>query len=269
MKTAEAVIWGAGLAGAGVAGFYVWKNYFAAQMELPPDVSGPQGSNGGAVDVAATGITAVRVQNLERANGVREELQAFLRWWQANGPFPLLVAPDGGVRTNAAKQAQFFAQGYSKAKTLAQTPHGHSSALDLWPVGFDPAVKLEKQPVIKKRFEEMGRIAKSFGFTWGGDWGWDYPHIEVRGWKTYPMPGSSAVSGLAGLGAETPATLVSAGAVGGTSVLVLAGIGAGLWFLTRDGGSSSSGDAETECREAAERWVPKCVIQKGKRKSQS
>lgn len=58
------------------------------------------------------------------------------------------------------------------------------------------------------------------------------------------------------------ATLVSAGAAGGTTALVLIGVGAALWFLTRD--EKPVSNPEAECREAAERWVPKCVIEKKK-----
>jgi hypothetical protein len=204
MKLAGPLIWGAGIAGAGIASYFVWKNYFAAQMELPAGVAGPQGEQGGAIQL---------VQNRERARDVRPELSRFLDWWTNNGPFPILVAPDGGVRTDAAKQAQFYAQGYSKAKTLEQTPHGRGAAIDLWPVGFNPAVKLDDQPVIKKRFEEMGRIGKtSFGLTWGGDWGWDYPHFEVKGWRSLPMPGAGVrIAGLNGL-SDSPGTGVTASA---------------------------------------------------------
>lgn len=227
MKPAEVAIWGVGLAGAGVASYYVWKNYFAAQMELPPGVTGPQGEQGPAV---------VRVQNRERANGARQELQTFLDWWNISGPFPILVAPDGGVRTDAAKQLLYFQQGNSKAKTLDQTPHGHSSALDLWPVGFNPAVPLDQQPVIKARFAEMGRIAKEmFNFTWGGDWGWDFPHIEVKGWKTYPMPsGSRAVSGLSGLGEVSESS--SSPALGPVVAVGLIGLVVYQTMIRRDEG---------------------------------
>ena len=202
-KPVELTLWGAGLAGAGVTSYFIWKNYFAAQMEISPEAVGVQGEQGPAV---------VRVQRRERANGVRPELQAFLDWWHTNGPFQLVVAPDGGVRTDGAKQRSFYDRGMSKAATLAQTPHGHSSALDLYPVGFNAGKPLDTQPAIKQQFKEMGTIAKRFGFTWGGDWGWDYPHIEMKDWKTYPMPRTSApnIAGLNGLGEAGP-TVTPAG----------------------------------------------------------
>lgn len=63
------------------------------------------------------------------------------------------------------------------------------------------------------------------------------------------------------------ATLVSAGAAGGTTVLIVLGVGAALWFLTRDEGPKALSNPEAECREAAERWVPKCIIEKKKAKA--
>lgn len=177
------------VAAAGIVWYVMFRRQ---QMELPADVpSVPQGNP----------MASSKVQNRERARGAVAQLQAFLDWWEVNGPFAILVAPDGGLRTDAAKQAMYYAQGNSKAKTLAETPHGRGAALDLWPVGFNPVKKLEQQPDIKAKFEEMGRIAKAapFNFTWGGDWGWDYPHVEVKNWrKTLPYPPSQPL--LAGLG---------------------------------------------------------------------
>lgn len=167
----------AGLASA--AGIVWYVLYRRQQMELDPGLPAlPQGT-----------MTTEKVQNRQRAKGVLPPLQAFLDWWSVNGPFNLLVAPDGGVRTDAAKQAKYYAMGTSKAKTLADTPHGRGAALDLWPVGFNPGLALDKQPDIKAKFKEMGRIAKTqFNLTWGGDWGWDYPHVEVKSWRAFPYP---------------------------------------------------------------------------------
>lgn len=59
-------------------------------------------------------------------------------------------------------------------------------------------------------------------------------------------------------------TLVSAGAAGGGTALILLGVGVGLYFLTKEDPKPST--PESECREAAERWIPKCVIEKKKRR---
>jgi hypothetical protein len=179
-----------GLGAAGVATYFAF--FHRNQMELIPALTPttPQGTPSGP-----------RVQNRERAKGAVAALQAFLDWWDANGPFAILVAPDGGVRTDAAKQAMYYEQGNSKARTLEETPHGRGAALDLWPVGFNPRLKLEAQPEVKAKFETMGRIAKEqFGLTWGGDWGWDFPHVEVKNWRrSLPYP----PSGLSGLGGRS------------------------------------------------------------------
>lgn len=182
----------AGGVGAAAVSVVVWYLlYRRQQMEI--DMTSPTTMSGR----AAGNPAGPRVQNRERAAGAHPDLQAFLDWWAANGPFPILVAPDGGVRRDEAKQAEFYARGVTKAKTLAETPHGRAAALDLWPVGFNPVVKLEKQPDIKAKFEEMGRIAKSqFNFTWGGDWGWDFPHVEVKNWRRLPYPPPAVAAGL-------------------------------------------------------------------------
>lgn len=169
------------------AGIFWYLMYRRQQMELPVNVPEvPQGTP-----------TGGRVQNRERARGALPPLQAFLDWWDRNGPFSILVAPDGGLRTDAAKQAMYYAQGNSKAKTLAQTPHGRGAALDLWPVGFNPSKDLKLQPDIKAKFEEMGAIAKGqFDLTWGGDWGWDFPHVEIKSWSKLPYPPTGGFAGF-------------------------------------------------------------------------
>jgi hypothetical protein len=179
---------GLGAAGLGVLTWYLL--YRRQQMEV--DVTDPKTKLPG-------NPKGARVQFRERASGVVPPLQAFLDWWEQQGPFPVLVAPDGGLRFDEAKQRKYYEQGLSKAATLADTPHGRGAALDLWPVGFQPAKKLDEQPDIKKKFTEMGRIAKTqFNLTWGGDWGWDYPHVEVKNWrKLYPYPPTQSF--LAGL----------------------------------------------------------------------
>lgn len=267
MKTAEAVIWGAGLAGAGVAGFYVWKNYFAAvEPEFPPAVAETASAPAASTDQATvTGYVKGRPVTLVLAsigNGKMlrtDAAAAFLSMAAEARQAGVTLVPVSGFRSmdeQRALHAGYVANkpGFNPAAQPGFSNHQGGISVDV-----------NTQSYTSKNFMWLAANAKRFGFK--NDVPKEHWHWTFQGAST--LSGSSAVSGLAGLGAETPATLVSAGAVGGTSVLVLAGIGAGLWFLTRDGGSSSSGDAETECREAAERWVPKCVIQKGKRKRQS
>lgn len=252
MKAWQTALFSAGALGA--AGAAVWYVlYRKQQTEIPPGVVGPQGSIS-----SGSRMPASLVQNRERARNAHPALQSFLDWWQVNGPFPILVAPDGGLRTDAAKQASYYAQGMSKAKTLAETPHGRGAALDLWPVGFDPAKKLEQQEDIKEKFKEMGRIAKAspFNFTWGGDWGWDYPHIEVKGWKNMPYPPKMTAPNLAGVGAlDVP----SAGS-GAAVALIAAGIA--FWLMSES--DDESPNPERECEAAAKRWKKTCVLEKVK-----
>lgn len=180
----------AGGLGAAAVSVMVWYLLFRRQqMEI--DMASVTGKPAG-------NPNGPRVQNRERAAGVLAPLQAFLDWWEVNGPFPILVAPDGGVRTDAAKQLSYYQKGLSKADTLDKTPHGRAAALDLWPVGFNPTVKLDDQPLIKAKFVQMGSIAKSqFNLVWGGDWGWDYPHVEIKTWRQLPYPPVPLLSGAA------------------------------------------------------------------------
>jgi hypothetical protein len=245
MKPWQTALIAAGATGAAGVGIWYYL-YRRQQMELASDIpASPQGVT------AAQSASPRLVQNRERANGAAAPLQAFLDWWDTNGPFPLVVAPDGGVRTDAAKQAGYYAAGTSKAKTLDQTPHGRAAALDLWPAGFNPRVPLDQQPDIKAKFKQMGAIAKSqFNFTWGGDWGWDYPHVEVKGWKNMPYPPKT---GLAGLGAVDTTSA-------GSGAAVAFAIAAGVYFLfLRDGDEPTP---ESECEAAARRWKKTCLIEK-------
>lgn len=143
-------------------------------------------------------LTGNPVLRRDRANGVDQRLQDFLDWWEGYGPFPLTVMIDGGVRTDEAKQAQFFATGVSGAKTLAETPHGRGGAMDLYPtingeirgLLYDP-----DQEEAATYFRQMGALAKEHGLKWGGDWlrRKDLPHVEVPDWKELPFPPRGAL----------------------------------------------------------------------------
>lgn len=127
----------------------------------------------------------MNVLHRERADGVDLRLQGFLDWWAGHGAFPLLVLTDGGVRTNEALQAHFFEAGVSKAKTLAETPHGRAGALDLAPLihGNVPWTDMGL-------FRTIGIAAEKQGFQWGGRWTnpVDCPHVQVPNWKLLPFP---------------------------------------------------------------------------------
>lgn len=137
----------------------------------------------------------------QRMDGVVPELrETVLRW---DGPFDILVAPDGGLRTDPAKQLQYFNEGNSKARTLAETPHGRGAAVDLWPMSFNPSRPLftaaedDKnktdvsrftihQPIAFAHFEYMRAWATRHGLTILGRW--DLPHWELPQWRSLPYP---------------------------------------------------------------------------------
>lgn len=127
----------------------------------------------------------MRVHHRERAKGVDIRLIAFLDWWESNGPFELTVLKDGGVRTDEARQRNFYEVGTSKAKTLDETPHGRGGALDCAPL-----INGDVPWTDKGLFERMGRFAESKGLQWGGRWKdpVDGPHIQVPDWRQLPFP---------------------------------------------------------------------------------
>lgn len=138
-----------------------------------------------------------RVYHRQRAAGVDRRLQAFLDWWEKNGPFPIVVDPDGGVRTDAAKQRAFYDKGASEAATLDLTPHGRAGAIDVHPVKSGNPVTGAVFVVgyhMAAEYAEIGRVAESMGLKWGGRWktpkmpDGDAPHIEVPDWKSLPFP---------------------------------------------------------------------------------
>jgi hypothetical protein len=153
------------------------------------------GAAGAAVGVVimvrgqTTSGPAATIYHRERADGVDQRLQDFLDAWAQSGPFDLVVMPDGGVRTDEAKQAQLYADGKSGAATLAQTPHGHAGAIDVGPY-INGAVPWDRWDL----FEQIGQFGKSYGLTWGGDFSHlkDGPHLEVPDWKDLPLPGGYA-----------------------------------------------------------------------------
>lgn len=159
---------------------------------------------GGLFGVAAGGLGYLLtqrtglVQNRIRARGAHPAMFGLLDLWEQEGWFPITVAPDGGLRTDAAKQRRFCETGVSNACTLDQTPHGRGGALDLWPVGFNPKISLDQQPEIKEKFQLLGAWGESKGYRWGGRWTKpvDYPHFELGYWAQLPYPPGGAYAGL-------------------------------------------------------------------------
>lgn len=127
-----------------------------------------------------------RVLHQGRAAGVHPRLLSFLGWWQFHGLFPLVVLPDGGIRTDEAKQLSYFMAKPRKsaARTLRDTPHGRGAALDLAPfiAGAIPWHDWD-------RFRVVGLAAEVYGLVWGGRWPErDGPHVEIPGWRSLPFP---------------------------------------------------------------------------------
>lgn len=142
-----------------------------------------------------------RVQHRERAEGCRAPLLGLLEDWEVEGTHNVLVAPDGGLRTDAAKQAGYAAGGTSNAATLEATPHGRGAGLDVYPVSFLPFISgtwADVPPAVQLEFAEFGRFAEARGLVWGGRWrgskfpNGDQPHVEIANWRSLPFPPVSA-----------------------------------------------------------------------------
>ena len=137
----------------------------------------------------------------ERLAGVCKPVAEFFVWWASNGPWPLVIAPDGGLRTDEKRQAELFATGKSKARTLAETPHGRGGAADAYPaVVVSDVVKgillPTSSPEALTRFAEYGELAEAHHLCWGGRWTGlfpphgDMPHVEDPAWRglVFPLP---------------------------------------------------------------------------------
>ncbi len=138
-----------------------------------------------------------RVRYRERAEGVLPPLVALLDAWDAEGTHDVMVAPDGGLRTDEARQAGYASSGTSNAATLEDTPHGRGAALDVYPVSFLPYISGRWEDVpgpVKLEFATFGRFAEARGLKWGGRWSssrfpnGDQPHVELPNWRSYPYP---------------------------------------------------------------------------------
>jgi hypothetical protein len=147
------------------------------------------------------------VYHRSRADGVVPLLQTLLDAWVRVGTHDIVIAPDGGLRTSVAQQAEKAASGLSNAKTLRQTPHGRGCALDVWPLSFLEFVPLssggtaqrwaawaELPQRVRDEFRAFGEFAERNGFRWGGRFrgklfpNGDQPHVELMDWQRWPFP---------------------------------------------------------------------------------
>ena len=148
------------------------------------------------------------VHNKERLNGVHPSIRVDLvDAFEKELPFDVLVAPNGGLRTDEKAQAATAASGMSNATTLKSTPHGRAAAGDFWPVSFLPFVPAkhggtgkawvswEKLPQkVRDEFAAMGAVGERHGYEWGGRFkgktfpNGDQPHYQMKGWQLMPFP---------------------------------------------------------------------------------
>lgn len=145
--------------------------------------------------------------HLERLDGTHPKVRELAASWVREGTHDVLVAPDGGLRTDEAGQASKAKAGLSAATSLKSTPHGRGAAGDFWPVSFLPFVPAlaggtgprwvawEKLPQqVRDEFRAFGEFAERHGFRWGGRWvaklfpNGDQPHVELKNWGALPFP---------------------------------------------------------------------------------
>ncbi len=160
------------------------------------------------------------LQHRERADGVVDELQAFLDVVAAGGvqyggrTWSAMVGVDGGVRTDA-RQFELYQKGRApKPGTDASDPknwvvvdpgqvvtnawsskngkHGKREAVDLWIVGVDgqpllypkdwQRAGLAKREDFDGVYAALGKLGKDMGLKWGGDFKSliDRPHFETQ-----------------------------------------------------------------------------------------
>lgn len=133
------------------------------------------------------------------------KLKAFIAWWAQHGPFPLTIAY--GNRSDA-EQWELYQLGRTKpgkivtnAKSAAESAHGHSAAIDCYPVrevygnGMPKLVYMgdEADLVVrseaKRRFEIYARLGKDHGLESGLDFPGlhDAPHLQDPDWKSRPL----------------------------------------------------------------------------------
>lgn len=142
----------------------------------------------------------MRVFHLDRLALCVPAIRDFFLWWDMHGPFPLTIPPDGGLRSSEKHQARLFEAGATKAKTLADTPHGRGAAADAYPAVLDrtghyvTAIRIDTRDTrTQDMYRQYGEAAERAGLVWGGRWKSivDLPHVETPSWRLLPFPPKS------------------------------------------------------------------------------
>lgn len=153
------------------------------------------------------------VFHLERLTDCQTPIIVFANWWNGNGPFPITVVPNGGLRDDEETQADLYAKGrtlpgphagepgfpamgltVTAARSLHETPHGRGAAMDIMPavVNHDGSAVVAvlsdvRDAHILALYTDYGLIAEKRGLVWGGRWKRkDYAHVEMTGWRALP-----------------------------------------------------------------------------------
>lgn len=133
------------------------------------------------------------------------KLWAFLQWWAANGPFPIVVI--FGFRTDAQQRA-LYAQGrttpgkiVTDAPDGSKTAHGRYGAVDCQPVrdSAGDLVKLiytgdEDDPIVRATANDLldryCQAVRDHGLVSGADFPnlIDKPHAQDPDWQSLPYP---------------------------------------------------------------------------------
>lgn len=162
----------------------------AADKPAPDRIPGPAVGPGTAVflprDAAQDDIPDAGDVRLE---DVHPHLVEVIKEASARLAAPFTVIE--GVRT-LARQKELYARGASKTMNSLhlKQPSGYAHASDLWPLSASgtplPSGSKEREAVLWERLREiaamMKLVAKEKGIMleWGGDWGWDAPHFQLK-----------------------------------------------------------------------------------------
>lgn len=150
----------------------VWGKLSQAAFDAvihPPAVQTPeptQNNTGGAVDARSEAAIAT----LHRI--VQPKARQMVKLAAENG---ITVKITSGTRTYA-EQDKLFAQGGVTKARGGQSNHNFGLAFDL-------TIFKDEKPVWESpQYKTLGKLGKSLGFTWGGDWTSivDEPHFELH-----------------------------------------------------------------------------------------
>lgn len=275
MKTADYIIWGAGLAGAGVMTYFTLKSLWPgeappAPAELTP-VTPPQQRSGDSSSAPQGPMMPITKTVEGYVKGVRQTITVTTiggdKWLRSDAAQAFLAmaadAKRAGVQLMVAsawrsneKQAELY-EAYRRGtgnKAAAPGYSNHQAGLSV-----DISTGKAPQGYLSPTYRWLWSNASKYGFkndVAGEPWHWTYKGA---------VPVDSSLAGLGSLNEATTAELATAGASGAGTVLAL-GLGAFALYALSKGSKGGERDYERECEEAAERWVPKCVIEKKKAK---